>query len=68
MIDIRNGGAAVWFTVKLMRRQGVKLSVTAPTKQNTPQPAKKKCKTITALHLKNKKDGPVPVDIVQNCH
>jgi len=49
MIDIRNGGVAVWFSVNLMRIQGVKLPVTAPKAQKTYiRPPQKECKTITA--------------------
>jgi len=49
MIDIRNGGVAVWFSVNLMRIQGVKLPVTAPKVQKTThKAAQKECKTITA--------------------
>jgi len=49
MIDIRNGGVAVWFSVNLMRIQGVKLPVTALKAQKTThKTAEKECKTITA--------------------
>jgi len=47
MIDIRNGGVAVWFSVNLMRIQGVKLPVTAPKAQKTHvRPPKKNAKQL----------------------
>jgi len=49
MIDIRNGGVAVWFSVNLMRIQGVKLPVTAPKAQKTThKAAQKECNVCLA--------------------